>query len=159
MDNPMAGWQALVNCLRPGGLMKIGLYSELARQSIVKIRSEIESLNLTEDDIRSFRNELLNSDKEYLKIIHSSPDFYSYSDIRDLLFHVQEHRFTIPQIISSLDKLGLIFCGFENDNLIKNFKSQFPNPESLYNLDDWNAFEENNPKAFVGMYQFWCQKK
>ena len=34
MDEPMAGWRVLVNLLNPGGLMRIGLYSELARQPI-----------------------------------------------------------------------------------------------------------------------------
>ena len=38
MDEPMAGWRTLVGLLKPGGLMRIGLYSELARQHIVKIR-------------------------------------------------------------------------------------------------------------------------
>ena len=27
-----------------------------------------------------------------------------------------------------------------------------------HNLDKWRVFEEANSKAFVGMYQFWCQK-
>ena len=43
MNDPMAGWRVLTDCLRPGGLMKIGLYSELARQHIVEIRQEISS--------------------------------------------------------------------------------------------------------------------
>ena len=29
MDEPMAGWNVLVDLLKPGGLMKIGLYSEV----------------------------------------------------------------------------------------------------------------------------------
>ena len=33
MDQPMKGWKVLVDCLNEGGLMKIGLYSELARQA------------------------------------------------------------------------------------------------------------------------------
>ena len=37
MDNPMEGWKVLTDCLKPGGLMMIGLYSELARKHIVKI--------------------------------------------------------------------------------------------------------------------------
>ena len=44
MDEPMAGWNVLVDLLKPGGLMKIGLYSELARQHIVEVRKEIASL-------------------------------------------------------------------------------------------------------------------
>ena len=33
MDDPLAGWKVLVGMLRRGGLMKIGLYSEIARQN------------------------------------------------------------------------------------------------------------------------------
>ena len=40
MDEPMAGWRVLTDLLKPGGLMKIGLYSQSARQQIVKIRNE-----------------------------------------------------------------------------------------------------------------------
>ena len=31
MDNPFKGWQVLANCLNPGGLMKVALYSKSAR--------------------------------------------------------------------------------------------------------------------------------
>ena len=37
MNNPMAGWKVLVDLLKPDGLMKISLYSELARKHIAKI--------------------------------------------------------------------------------------------------------------------------
>ena len=46
MGNPMEGWKVLTDCLKPGGLMKIGLYSELARKNNVKIRNEIKKLGL-----------------------------------------------------------------------------------------------------------------
>ena len=41
MDEPMAGWRVLTDLLKPSGLMKIGLYSELARQHIAEVRKEI----------------------------------------------------------------------------------------------------------------------
>ena len=31
MENPFKGWQVLANCLNPGGLMKVALYSKSAR--------------------------------------------------------------------------------------------------------------------------------
>jgi hypothetical protein len=34
-------------------------------------------------------------------------------ECRDLLFHVQEHRFSLPQIGATLEELGLDFVGFE----------------------------------------------
>jgi tetratricopeptide (TPR) repeat protein/SAM-dependent methyltransferase len=46
MHEPIAGWRVLKDCLRSGGLMKIGLYSDLARQHIVKIREEIEKSDI-----------------------------------------------------------------------------------------------------------------
>jgi len=34
----VAGWKELVTLLRPGGFMRLGLYSELARRMIVAAR-------------------------------------------------------------------------------------------------------------------------
>ena len=56
MDEPMVGWKALVDLLKPGGLMKIGLYSDLARQHIVKYERKSEHwkwrlLNLTSENL------------------------------------------------------------------------------------------------------------
>ena len=124
MNDPMEGWSVLTNCLRPGGLMRIGLYSELARQHIVKMREEIQLANLGSDDfsMKSFRTDVINSDSKASQKIVSSSDFYSLSELRDLLFHVQEHRFTIPQIKNCLTELGLEFCGFEANNIVEQFK-------------------------------------
>ena len=148
MDDPMAGWKVLTNCLKIGGLMKIGLYSELARSGVVKIRNEIEKSNIesSHSAMKLFRNKIISSEEEHHKWITMVSDFYSMSTLRDLLFHVQEHRFTIPQIDASLTQLGLVFCGFENKKV-------------LYDLEKWDTFEKENPRTFATMYQFWCQKE
>jgi len=36
MEDPVAGWNKLLACLKPDGFMKIALYSESARQSVVQ---------------------------------------------------------------------------------------------------------------------------
>ena len=160
MDNPVAGWTALKNCLKPGGLMRIGLYSELARKHIVKMREEINNLGLgsTEIEMKSFRNMLMKSNKSHHRLIMKSSDLYSMSTLKDLLFHIQEHRFTIKQIKECLLKLGLKFCGFETNQIVSHFKLSNSHEEDLYNLDKWQVYEEANPRAFAEMYQFWCQK-
>ena len=160
MDDPFAGWQVLVNCLKPGGLMRIGLYSELARRHVVKLREEIRDAGIgsKDFDMKLFRLNMIESEKKRYKEIQDFNDFYSLSEFRDLLFHVQEHRFKIPQIKAYLSDLGLKFCGFESENIISQFKLTNINKEDTYNLDKWHVFEEVNPRAFVGMYQFWCQK-
>lgn len=160
MNDPMAGWRALVNCLKDGGIMKIGLYSELARKQIVEIRNDISQLGIgsSNAEMRSYRQALIEPERDYFKEISYSSNFYSLSEFRDLLFHIQEHRFDIPQINECLEKLGLKFCGFNKKAAIQKFRQSNNEPEDLYDLYKWQRFEESNPETFAGMYQFWCQK-
>ena len=160
MKDPFEGWKVLVNCLKPGGLMRIGLYSELARQHVVKLRKEIldKGIKSKDVDMKLLRFNLINSQKKHHIQTQNSNDFYSLSEFRDLLFHVQEHRFTIPQIKGLLNDLGLKFCGFEAENINSQFKLTNIDKEDMYNLDKWHVFEKANNMAFEGMYQFWCQK-
>ena len=53
-------------------------------------------------------------DEMFKKILHSS-DFYATSSARDLMFHVQEHRFTLPQISKMISDFDLEFLGFSNE--------------------------------------------
>ena len=161
MDDPMAGWKVLTDCLNTGGLMQIGLYSELARKHIVQIRDEIEQSNIgsSHDVMKLFRNKISSSKEEQHKTVVSSFDFYSMSALRDLLFHIQEHRFTIPQIAVSLTQLGLVFCGFENREVVQNFKLENSTETALYDLDTWDTYEKEHPSVFAKMYQFCCQKE
>ena len=98
------------------------------------------------------------SEEDHHKLITKSNDFYSLSTLKDLLFHVQEHRFTIPLIKDHLNKLRLKFCGFESNKIVSQFKATNTKPDDPYDLDKWLAYEEANPRTFAGMYQFWCQK-
>jgi hypothetical protein len=146
--------------LKPGGLMEIGLYSELGRQHIVKIREEIRSLGIgsSDDEMRSLRNWLIASPEAHHQQIIKSSDFYSLSTLRDLLFHVQEHHFTITQLKDCLEELGLKFCGFFSRRTISKFKERYSDADDLYDLDKWQKYEEEFPKTFGDMYQFWCQR-
>ena len=108
--------------------------------------------------MKLFRSNSIESSEVQDKLVRSWVDFYSLSEFRDLLFHVQEHRFTIPQLKRCLDKLGLKFCGFENRSIVEKFSVLNARENDLYDLDKWQTYEESSPKTFVGMYQFWCQK-
>ena len=160
MKDPMAGWKILADCLKMGGLMKIGLYSKIARQHILAVRKEItlSNIELNNAAMKSFRSNVLNSVKESDRRVTSWADFYSMSEFRDLIFHVQEHQFTLPQIKDCISNLGLKFCGFESVTITQNFRLTNTDPDDLYDLDKWNAHEHDNPHTFQSMYQFWCQK-
>ena len=140
--------------------MNIGLYSELARRPIVKTREDItlRGIEASEPEIRQFRQSLVESHDEHHQQLTSFRDFFSLSEVRDLIFHVQEHRFTLPQIQHCLDELGLKFCGFENKDIVRPFKHSFGKDSDACDLSLWHQFEEENPRTFAGMYQFWCQK-
>ena len=160
MQKPLLGWKVLTNCLKQGGLMRIALYSKIARRNIIKTRAEIEKLKIgyKNEDLRLYRNKIIRSDREHEKQHTFSLDFYSLSTFRDLLFHTQEHQFTINQINESLLELGLKFCGFDNKKAIQAFKLENKNENAEYDLSKWDEFEKQNQNTFLGMYQFWCQK-
>ena len=140
--------------------MKIGLYSELARQHIVEVRKEIALLKArtSEVDIREFRLSLIESCEKNHQLLTMSGDFFSLSTLRDLIFHAQEHLFTLPKIKNHLDELGLKFCGFDAEDSISNFKEHYGGKADVYDIALWHQYEENEPTAFLGMYNFWCQK-
>jgi hypothetical protein len=74
------------------------------------------------------------------------------------MFHVQEHRFTIPEIFKILKNQNLEFLGF-TDLLIKDkFLKLFPYDKKNISLENWNQFEISNPDTFSNMYQFWVRK-
>ena len=165
MDDPLAGWKVLVGKLRADGVMKIGLYSEIARQSIANARREIAKKEYTSspDDIRRYRGEIMNMDTKSnpeTSKIKNFNDFFTLSECRDLLFHVQEHRFTLPQIEEALNDLGLKFLGFELQQswIRSEFRELYPEKDAAVSLPLWHQFELKNPNTFKGMYQFWVQK-
>ena len=166
MADPYRGWSILKDLLRPQGLMKIGLYSDLARQAIVASRDFIKMKQYAPSAkaIRECRTEIMALAKEdpeaNLGQVLTIPDFYSLSECRDLLFHIQEYRFTLPEIEIALQQLGLQFIGFElgHSQTLNKFKRLYPSEKALFSLSDWHQFECQHPDTFRGMYQFWVKK-
>lgn len=160
LRDPQQGLRALLPLLRPDGVMKIGLYSEAARADIVRAQAFIaeQGFAATADGIRRCRQALLAHPE--LKALAMWGDFYSTSDCRDLLFHVQESRTTIPQIKMMLAQAGLRFIGFEfAPAVLASLRGLFAQAGwSMNNLDHWSACEDAQPDLFRGMYQFAAQK-
>ena len=93
-----------------------------------------------------------------LKKIFESKDFYSTSMARDLMFHVQEHCFKLPEISKILKKFNLEFLGFSNQYIKSKFSKIFPEDKKNISLENWDKFENSNPNTFYNMYQFWVRK-
>lgn len=162
MADPVAGWRLLVGLLRPGGLMRLGFYSELARSTVVAAREYISANNYGSSarDIRQCRQDLMTTaNNSRFEQLQRCGDFYDMSGCRDLLFHVQEHRFTVPQLKALIEDLQLVFVGFSLDATVtQSYLSRFPSDPSMTSLDNWHLFEIDNPDTFANMYQFWVQR-
>ncbi|HVT54925.1 MAG TPA: methyltransferase domain-containing protein [Xanthobacteraceae bacterium] len=162
MADPLAAWRGLVSMLSPGGYMHLGFYSELARKEVSEAWDFIKQhgYGKTAGEIRRFRQDVMAlPDGTPMKRALTSPDFYSVSDVRDLLFHEHELRVTIPQIKQFLAENKLEFIGWElPTETRKRYVKEFPADPTLTNLDNWQAFEEKFPRTFSQMYKFWVQK-
>lgn len=161
LAEPLAGWRALVSLLRPWGLMRLGLYSARARSTVVAARRFIAQRGYAPDaaDIRRCREELMSAaDGEYAPLALLR-DFYGIGECRDLLFHVEEHRFTLDQVRGTLAALGLRFIGFLlPPRVARRYAELNPHDPAMTDLEAWSAFENRFPATFAGMYVFWAQK-
>ena len=162
LGDPWQGWRALLTLLRPGGVMQVGLYSKLARQNVVAARALIAERGYRPipEDIRRCREEILAAaDGSLLKSASTFSDFFTTNECRDLIFHVQEHQMTLPDIKAFLADNGLQFTGFVLDPATQQqFAARFPESPAILDLDRWHAFETQAPATFAKMYQFFVRK-
>jgi SAM-dependent methyltransferase len=154
LAEPEKGWRVLAGLVKSGGFMRIALYSEAGRQAVVAARKVIadKEYGSGPDEIRRFRQDAprLLKPADYEDLLRYL-DYFNMPECRDLLFHVMEHRFTIPQLRNALDRLGLQFMRF----IIPSNDYQGIAPGDLA---AWEKFEKQNPDAFKFMYNFWCRK-
>jgi SAM-dependent methyltransferase len=156
---PAVALHQLAAVLRPGGCMRLGLYSERARVQLAAAQRFIAERGYTPSawDIRRARQAI--ADEPVLEALLSYKDFYSTSECRDLLFHAREQRFTLLGIDQMLRQEGLNFLGFAiGSDAIEQYRKRFPADAMLTDLASWHQFEAEFPDTFLGMYVFWAQK-
>ena len=160
LADPMEGWRRLLALLRPGGLMQVGLYSEIGRRDLAAARELIAARGYGPDPegIRRCREAMLGSgDFPRLALLR---DLYGMNECRDLLFHVREHRFTLPQVAVMVEALGLEFLGLAADPAARRrYRQRFPGDETETDPASWHDFEVEFPDTFAGMYLFWVRKR
>jgi tetratricopeptide (TPR) repeat protein/SAM-dependent methyltransferase len=152
LKNPLAGWRTLLPLLRPGGVMMLGFYSDVARRDLPRLDGS------SADDIRRARVRLLET-VDQREMLTASADFYTTSTCRDLLFHVQESRLNLAGIAAFLRENKLTLLGFVQDHdVLAAYRARFADDPAAIDLANWQAFEADNRDTFAGMYQFWVQK-
>lgn len=162
MAEPLTAWRRLLDLLRPGGLMLLGFYSELARAEVTAARAFIAEHGFTSDaaGIRRARAAIAAlPDDSPIRRNLLVPDFFSMSECRDFLFHVAEQRLTIPKIARFIREAELEFLGFQlSRDDAGRYAAANPEDPTMTDLDRWHAFEQAHPHTFFGMYQFWVRR-
>jgi len=162
MADPEAALRQLCTKLKAGGVMKLGLYSHLARRAVFDARALAEAMGSdgSPESLRALRRAIRSNPGFGAFGLVEANDFYSLSEFRDLAMHAHEVCFDIPGLRALLASCGLEFLGFELPGHIEAaFKALHPSPDSLADFAAWEAFEQAHPSAFIGMYQFHAQKR
>lgn len=162
LREPVAGWRVLRGLLSAAGFMRIALYSDLGRRAVVAARELIAEQGFASDadGIRRCRQAILALPEGHpAREVADSVDFWSLSGCRDLIFHVQESRFTLPRIGDIVDELGMEFLGFEfgDPGVRQAYRAEHPEDTAVRSLTNWSDFEARHPHVFGAMYQFWTR--
>ncbi len=158
---PYAGWRTLAGLLRPGGVMRLGFYSALARRDIPRARVLLQMRGYapTTPSLRRCRQELLSlPEGDPLRRLLMQ-DVFTISGCRDLFFHVSEQTVTLPVIANFLAQNGLTFLGFDIEpETLADYMRRFPDDPAATDLVHWHDYETEHQDTFLEMYQFWIQK-
>jgi len=162
--DPLAGLRVLTGLLAPGGVMKLGFYSAIARRPIQAVRAFAAELGCgaTPEGIRRLRQEILALPAEHpARAVVTSPDFFTVSACRDLMMHVHERQTTLPWLEQALDGLGLSLLGFEFEDPAVHtlYRRRFPEDPAMTSLARWARLEEEIPALFGQLYQFWATRR
>jgi ubiquinone/menaquinone biosynthesis C-methylase UbiE len=164
MSEPERGLKVLTSLLEPGGFLFLGLYSTIARQPVISVRKLVADLAVPSSPagIRDLRRTIMMGEADPELSILASPasDFWTMSECRDLMFHVEEHQFTLLQIGEMFDATGLEFVGLQIPYApdLTLFRQENESPSQLRSLTAWHRFEERHPQSFGGTYQLWVRK-
>ena len=163
MENPIEGWRVLTGLLREGGMFRCGLYCERGRQGVFAARDIIaaEGIGDSAKEIADFRHRIFyNPPPGDFTRIKERADFYTTSNVRDLLFHVHEDNYTPKRLYDEISDLGLTFVGFEEFEELginDEYRNAFPDDAPMSSLLNWEEFEKSQQEPMEG-YLFWCQK-
>jgi SAM-dependent methyltransferase len=161
MADTFSGWRSVLQCLAPGGVMRVGLYSAIARAKLTALRADpvYPGVGCSDQRLRKFRRALLDrKDGELGSELKASADFYAMSGFRDLTLNVSERCHTLPEISDFLAGADLRFRGFFPPHLFQLLRQRYPREPWPGSLERWEKLERALPTLFIQMYVFWCDR-
>jgi SAM-dependent methyltransferase len=163
LPDPERGWSELAKVLRPGGVMRIMLYSKIAhaRAEWAKILvRDLASGPIDDDVVRAVRQRFLHRPPDALtRNIVDNTTFSTLGGTHDLLLHPREELFDISRIVRALERLRLRLLCFvlPSPGARAQYNVMFPQDRMCRNAQALAIFERHRPEVFAGMYDFWCR--
>jgi SAM-dependent methyltransferase len=162
LKDPAAGFRALMHVLRPGGYMRIGVYSRRARLGLEPAKRLIESRQIGRSpvELRAIRDEIIADRQRLGSSLIENYDFFYLSGFRDLLCPAYELLFTPSELNKLLRDLKLTFLGYRNidPELRQSYRERFPQDLEMRDLDLLDQFEEDHPEMLWSLHIFWVRK-
>jgi SAM-dependent methyltransferase len=161
LPDPEGGWAKLVEVLKPGGVMKVMVYSRVARLRVEAAKVHIADLRdrpVDDDLLRAVRRRLIEKAPGF---VADSSDFYNLGGVHDLLLNRHEDPFDVPRIVRALDRLQLELIAFKLPTAADRARYRGEHPEDPLHrdVDAWAALEKTDPFLFSQMYEFWCRRE
>tara|TARA_B100000965_G_scaffold267196_1_gene225885 strand:- start:1673 stop:4090 length:2418 start_codon:yes stop_codon:yes gene_type:complete len=165
MKSPKEGFDVLDSCLNESGLMKIAVYSRTFRNKLRPAKEFLRIKNISDNlsSIQYGRKLIHESHNREISYPKKIADFFSTSEFRDLLLHIQEHDFSMEELedlySEKYDLLGIVFNErniYQAQNL---YKKMFPEDKTMRNLRNWDTIEKKNDELFLTMYQILLKKR
>jgi 2-polyprenyl-3-methyl-5-hydroxy-6-metoxy-1,4-benzoquinol methylase len=164
LPDPENGWRALEAVLQPGGVMKIMVYSRIARFLVIAARTLIRDLMvepITDEVLRRVRQRIMEH-TEYgpANLLMNTQDFSTLVGTYDLLLHPHEDPFDVPRIARALDRLGLHLISFllPTTDAAARYDARYPHDPGHRDMAAWAQFEKNELPIYAGLYAFMCRK-
>jgi SAM-dependent methyltransferase len=162
MADPAAGLASIAAAVRPGGLIRVAVYSRAARAVVALAHDLIAERGWRPDldGIRALRAHILAlPTTDPLAMLRHSDDFYSASGCRDLLFHEQETLFDLPGLLAMVRDQGLDPVALDIDtSAARLYANAFQANPDRAAFDRWHVLEQRHAGLFAGMYHLWCRK-
>ena len=160
LECPIEGWRALYNVLKPGGTLRLGLYSRVARLHLGRLR-ELAGASVTDPDHEGLtlaRDRLL-ARRESRELIEfaQTRDLFHTSGIRDLLFHTREREYTVAEIAELIEAVGFRFVGVDFGRLRRRYRELYSSDPFRATLSDWRRFERHMAGS-ASLFDFWLQR-
>jgi SAM-dependent methyltransferase len=145
-----AGWRVLLSILRPGrdharGALQHGRAAR--HRGGASVHCFKRPIPAGAADIRQCRQDIMAMPAdEPIRRVTTIIDFFSISDCRDLLFHVEEHTWTIPQLAAFFVENNLEFLGLEVEfGTMRRYAERFPDDPAQTNLAHWQRVRAGQP--------------